>query len=166
MTIGRRRFRRDRQGRYQPRLSKEERELLAELPAQALELMEEEDPSTRRLFPVAYPDDEAAEREYRALMGESLLSRHRQALDALAQGATADALDESELTQWMGALEVLRLVLGTQLDVREDMDRIDPSDPLAPRFALYAWLSLLQEEVVEALANSLPAGDGDGGAER
>jgi hypothetical protein len=159
MTVGRRRFRRDRHGRYHPYLSPEERQLLAGLPAQALELIEHEDGATRRLFPAAYPDDEAADKEYRALMGESLRSRHRQALGALAEAATADDLSEADLNQWMGALEVLRLVLGTQLDVREDMDRIAPSDPLAPRFALYAWLSLLQEEVVEALADTLPSVD-------
>lgn len=162
--IGRGHFRRDRQGRYHPRLSTEERQLLAGLPAQALALIEEEDPSTRRLFPVAYPDDDRADREYRALTGESLRSRHRHALDILAEGAAADSLGEEELTEWMGALEVLRLVLGTQLDVGEDMEPIDPSDPLAPGFALYAWLSLLQEEVVEALAQALPAGGAKGDA--
>lgn len=162
MTIGRRRFRRDRQGRYHPRLSAGERQLLAGLPALALELMEQDDPSTWRLFPAAYPDDEAAEKEYRAIMDESLRTRHRQALDALGEVATAEALDEAELAQWMGAIEVLRLVLGTQLDVQENMDRIDPADPRAPRLALYAWLSMLQDEVVEVLADALPPGSGDG----
>jgi len=154
---GRRRFTRDRQGRFHPRLSDDERRLLETLPSQALALLAAEDPSTRRLFPVAYPDDPGAEREYRTLVGESLLDHHRRALDTLTQGAGADTVDEGELGQWMAALEVLRLVLGTRLDVQEDMQRIDPADPRAPDLALYAYLSMLQEEIVAALAGTLPA---------
>lgn len=158
MSTLRRRFTVDRHGRVHPHLTAQERELLATLPAQVLELIADEDPSTRRLFPAAYPDDAAAEREFRALMGESLLEHHRQALDAFADGVAAESLDESELQQWMAALEVLRLVLGTKLDVTEDMAEVHPDDPRAPGLALYGYLSMLQEEVVDALARSLPAG--------
>jgi Domain of unknown function (DUF2017) len=154
--VSRRRFTRDRHGKFHPRLSEEERELLEALPSQALALLAAKDESTRRLFPVAYPDDPGAEREYQALVGESLLGRHRRALDTLIQGARADTVDHGELEQWMAALEVLRLVLGTKLDVQEDIDRIDPADPRAPELALYAYLSMLQEEVVFALAGTLP----------
>ena len=160
MMVGRRRFTRDRHGRFHPRLSDEERRLLETLPSQALELLASGDPSTRRLFPVAYPDDPHAEREYRSLVGESLLDRHRRALEALAKGAGAQSVDEGELEQWMAALEVLRLVLGTKLDVQEDIDRIDPADPRAPELALYGYLSMLQDEVVGALSRTLPAAPG------
>lgn len=156
MTPTRRRFTRDRQGRFHPRLSPQERELLEGLPAQAQELLAARDASTKRLFPVAYPDDPAAEREYQTLVGESLLDHHRHALDCLAQTATAETVEVGELEQWMGALEVLRLVLGTQLDVTEDMTSVDPEDPRAPGLALYGYLSLMQEEVVAALAGMLP----------
>lgn len=155
------RFTRDRQGRFHPRLSAEERHLLASLPGQVLELLARADPATRRLFPPAYPDDAAAEKEYQALVGESLLSHHRQALDALAEGATADTLDEGDLEQWMAALEVLRLVLGTQLEVTEDMTDLERDDPRAPGFALYAYLSMMQGEVVDALADTLPPSTDD-----
>jgi hypothetical protein len=48
-------------------------------------------------------------------------------------------------------------VLGTQLDVTEESyGPLDPSDPDAPRLALYHWLSWLQEEVVQALSTTLP----------
>ena len=153
-----RRFARDRQGRFHPRLGAQERAVLESLPGQVLELMAAEDPATRRLFPVAYPDDPAAEREYRALMGESLADHHRQALDALTELVQADTLTEGELEQWMAALEALRLVLGTKLDVGEDMTDIDPDDPRAPGLTLYAYLSMLQEEIVSALSGLLPAG--------
>ena len=159
MSGFRRRFSTDRQGRVHPNLSVEERELLSALPDQVLELISEKDPSTRRLFPSAYPDDPEAEQEYRALVGESLLEHHRAALAAFSESvAAADTVDEGDLEQWMGALEVLRLVLGTKLDVIEDMEAVQADDPRAPGLALYAYLSMLQEEVVAALARSLPAG--------
>jgi hypothetical protein len=55
----------------------------------------------------------------------------------------------------MGAINDLRLVLGTRLDVSEDMDldALADDDPLTPAFALYGYLGWLQEQIVAALAN-------------
>ena len=152
----RERFVRDAQGRFHPHLQQHERELLAELPSQAMGLLSDVDPAAKRLYPVAYPDDEMAEKEYRSVTGESLQARHRLCLDALAETAHDESIDEPKLQQWMGALEVLRLVLGTQLDVSEDMAEIDALDPRAPQFAVYAYLSMLQGEIIDALAATLP----------
>ena len=49
-------------------------------------------------------------------------------------------------------LEVLRLMLGTSLDVSEDVDDVPESDPRSSQVAVYRYLSYLQEMVVEALA--------------
>ena len=38
-------------------------------------------------------------------------------------------IDEDELHEWLDAVEVLRLVLGTQLDVCEDFAEVDADDP-------------------------------------
>ena len=51
------------------------------------------------------------------------------------------------------------MLLGTQLDVSEDMadmDPIDPDDPRADQFTVYQYLSMLQNEIVEALSAALP----------
>lgn len=158
----RERFTRDAQGRFHPHLQEQERELLAELPGQAMGLLSGDDPSARRLYPVAYPDDEPAEKEYRSVMGDTLQARHRACLDTLATSVHDEAIDEAQMQQWMGAVEILRLVLGTQLDVSEDMAEIDALDPRAPQFAMYAYLSMLQGEIVDALATALPpAAEGD-----
>ena len=151
-----RRFGRDRQGRVHPRLRPAEHDVLEVVARQVQEVLAADDPSTTRLFPVAYPADAEAEAEYRAMLGTALRDRHQHALDTLAVTASADTVDEAELHQWMGALEVARLVLGTQLDVHEDMTEIDPLDPRAGQFALYAYLSVLQGEIVDALAAALP----------
>ena len=153
-----RRIQRDRKGGYRLRLPPEERELLRSLPAQLREVMQTDDPSLRRLFPPAYPDDSEADDEFRRLMLEELLEGKLAALRIVEETASADHLNSEELESWLGALESLRLYLGTQLDITEEVytGGIDPDDPDAPALALYGYLSWLQEEVVAALSSSLP----------
>ncbi|HLI75174.1 MAG TPA: DUF2017 family protein [Acidimicrobiales bacterium] len=158
---GRRRFVRDRDGRIRPGLDRTGRQLLQSLPRQAQGLLEHDDPSAARVFPVAYPDDERAEAEYRETIGSQLLQRHQRALDTLAATVDSPTVDEDELRQWLGALEILRLVLGTQLDVSEDMTEVSPFDPQAQQLAVYQYLSILQGEIVDTLAESLPVVEED-----
>jgi len=150
---------RDRHGRIRPGLEAPERELLRMLPEQARELVDHDDPTAQRLFPVAYPDDAAAQNDYHEIMGTQLLEHHQQALDAMMATVDEPTIDADELAGWLGAVEVLRLLLGTQLDVSEDMvdmDPIDPDDPRADQFTVYQYLSMLQNEIVEALSAALP----------
>ena len=148
-----RRVKRTRRGEFQLRLPPEERELLRGLPAQLKELLDTDDPSLRRLFPPAYKDDPALEAEYRHYMADDLQASHVQALDLMGATVDADTLSEEELNAWVRALNDLRLVLGTRLDVSEDLDPadLDPEDPQAPMFFVYAYLSRLQDDVVAAL---------------
>ena len=53
----------------------------------------------------------------------------------------------------------MRLVIGTRLDVSEDMAEPQPDDPTAPEYALYELLGQLQYLMVEVLADG-PAGRG------
>ena len=65
------------------------------------------------------------------------------------------------MADWLGTLNNLRLVLGTRLDVTEDMDPSDitESDPDASPLALYYYLGWLEAEMVQAMAEGLnPAG--------
>jgi len=156
-VIGHRRFARDRHGRIHPNLQGPERDLLRMLPRQALELVDHDEPTARRLFPVAYPHDAEAQAEYHAMMGSQLLEHHRQALDTLAATVDGATLELDDLHVWLGAVEALRLVLGTQLDVSEDMTGVGPEDPRFDQFTVYQYLSMLQDEIVDALAASLPA---------
>jgi hypothetical protein len=53
----------------------------------------------------------------------------------------------------MQALNALRLVLGTRLDVSEDeVGPLDPSDPDAPAYALYELLGYLLDRTVQSLS--------------
>jgi len=154
-----RKIRRTRNGELQVRLSHDERDLLRSLPGQLRQLLadEPEDPSLRRLFPPAYTTDDDREAEYRRLMGDDLQERLLAALAVLEETAGAERLTEDQASGWLSALNSLRLVLGTRLDVSEDMlgSEVDPSDPSAPLLALYGYLSWLEEQVVEALAGGL-----------
>ncbi len=158
MIVGRR-IQRDRNGGYRLRLPRAERELLASLPSQLRELLKDGsgDPALRRLFPPAYLEDTEADDEYRRLMREELLDGKLAALRIVEETAFAERLDAEELAAWLGALESLRLYLGTLLDVTEESyeSAPDPNDPDAPMVALYGYLSWLQEQTVEALSGEL-----------
>jgi hypothetical protein len=120
--------------------------------------MKTDDPSLRRLFPPAYPEDGEADDELRRLMRDDLLEGKLMALRVVEESAGADHLSDEQLEGWLGALESLRLYLGTQLDISEATyeEELDPDDPAAPALALYGYLSWLQEEAVAALSASLP----------
>ena len=145
-------------GNFLVHLSAEERHLLRRLVAELEELLanEPEDPSLRRLRPRAY-DDEEVEREFRSLMGGELESRRLENLRGLAETAGKERLAAAELDRWLAALNDLRLVLGTRLDVTDDQfaDGFDPSAPNAYELAVYAFLTWVQEAAVQAAAEAL-----------
>ena len=152
--FNRRPIRRTRKGDFALSISAEERDILRGLPDQLRELLDTDDPALFRLFPPAYPEDEELESEYKGLMADDLRGRHVAALEMMAATIDEERLDEEQLSAWLTALNQLRLVLGTRLDVTEDHDgtELDPDDPLQHGFALYHYLTYLQDEVVTALS--------------
>ena len=149
-------FSRGRGGEIELRLSPDERTLLASLAAELRAQLDGDThhPSLRRLFPPAY-DDDADEQAYRELAGDSLLDGRRAALELMAETVDGDRLSAEEADAWLRALNDLRLVLGTRLDVREDTFASDlrPDDPDAPALAVYGWLSWQQEQLVAVLSS-------------
>jgi hypothetical protein len=120
-----------------------------------------EDPALRRLLPDAYAD-EAAAGEFRRLMDGELRRQKTEALDdmcgAVEGGGESGVklrLAPQQAEVWLQALNDIRLVLGTRLDVTEDLEdrwaQLGPDDSLAPLLAAYEWLGWLQESVVQAL---------------
>jgi hypothetical protein len=144
-------------GRFRLRLTSEERDLLRSLPAQLRELLGSEDPSLRRLHPPAYEDDPEREAEYRQMVGDDLLRDRRAALEVMESTIDADTLDRDQLGAWLGSINDLRLVLGTRLEVTEELyeEGLPDDDPRAPAFALYGYLGWLEEHLVDALAGEL-----------
>ncbi|MGA4862042.1 MULTISPECIES: DUF2017 domain-containing protein [Streptomyces] len=128
------------------------------------------DPALARLFPDAYGDGDdelrAASAEFRRYTENDLRARKRE--DALAVVRSLDLLDAAggrgavlELTadearHWLGALNDLRLTIGTRLEVKDDDEnealyRLPDSDPRKPMVMAYLWLGALQETLVETL---------------
>jgi hypothetical protein len=138
------------------RLPKVERQLLRQLVAD-LDARLAADPDGEdlaRLFPPAYDTAPADEAEYRQLLHDELLDGRRQALGVVQSTLEQDALTREQLESWLTALNDLRLVLGTRLDVREESYGAwpDPRDPRGRERAVYLYLSALQEEAVDAAA--------------
>jgi hypothetical protein len=148
-------FERGEGGEVRLRLSPDERRLLAGLVQELRALLDGApgDPSLRRLFPPAY-DEEDDERAYRDLMAGELLDGRRAALDLVAETVERDRLSAVEAESWLRALNDLRLVLGTRLDVQQDTFAEEPDydDPRGQALAVYAYLSWLQEQLVAALS--------------
>ena len=137
------------------RLNFEEQELLLlrELLAELEVLLEDpDDPAVRRLFPPAH-DDRESEEQYRSLVRGQLRGGRAEALATVRRTLGHETLNPKEADAWLRALNDLRLVLGTRLDVTEDIDfeGLDPRDPRGRDLLVYAYLSWLQEELVEAL---------------
>lgn len=150
-----RRVRRNRRGQFEIRLAEPERELLRSLGPQMREVIndEDDDSAVARLFPVAYRDDPDRETEFRLLARDELRSSHLAALATLEESAGAERLEEEQLLAWMRAINDVRLVLGTRLDVTEEGDErpVDATDPRVAGFAVYDFLTWLQGEIVDAL---------------
>lgn len=144
----RERIERTRGGSVALRLPDGEQELLRALLAELRALLGDgEAPELRRLFPPAYDEDDEREPEYRSLMRGELVSGRLADARAVERTVAASTLDDDELEAWLRTLNDLRLVLGTRLDVTEDpYERGQES----PELALYAYLSWLQEQAVEA----------------
>lgn len=143
-------------GQFRTQLRSDERELLRRLPEEVVSILGTGHQSARRLTPVAYVDDPVAEAEYQQTVGGTLLAARRQALQTLAATVDQPVVDEPTLQQWLQAFEAMRLVLGTHLDVTEDMEMPAPDDPLAISLAVYHFLSALQDEAVLGLSALLP----------
>jgi Domain of unknown function (DUF2017) len=147
------RVRRKRGGGFTLDLPERERDVVAALLPQLRELLVSGGPNAERLFPPAYANDSEREGEYRALVHDDLLERHLASVDVVEETLEAKVLDEEQLTRWMGAVNDIRLVLGTRLDITEDMDAVDPDDPDAPAYAVYDYLTWLLSQIVDALAD-------------
>ncbi len=153
----RRRIRRTGVGTFAINLPADERELLSDLPAQLREILGTNDPAAqalvRRLFPTAYNLDVEKDAEFHQLMREDLVAMKLARAEFLETTAQATTLTEAELLQWMGAINDIRLVLGTRLDVGEDDADLDPDDPEAGLYGLYHYLGFLLENVIRALSS-------------
>ena len=146
-----------RQGKFLVRMEPRERELIRGLLDELREMLAlaPEDPRVRRLYPAAYATDEELEDEYQRMTRDELRSGRLESIDAVEASVEKELLTLEELTAWMQAVNSLRLILGTMLEINEDGQEpvFDPNDPNARTVALYGYLGGLLDEIVEAQLN-------------
>jgi hypothetical protein len=142
-----------RQGRYVLRLDDRERALIRQLLGElrVLLALPAEDPRVRRLYPAAYSEDAEQQADYRRLTHDDLQAGRLASVDEVEASIDAEVLSPDQLTSWMQAVNSLRLVLGTILDISEDDQELsfDPVDPEARTRALYGYLGGLLDEIVD-----------------
>jgi hypothetical protein len=137
----------------------DERALVIKLLHELSQLMmgESGDPRLIRVFPPAYhlADDAEADAEYQRLMREDLVASRLSGIATVNHAlGSPEPVDEETMVAFVQALNGLRLVLGTMLDVSEEHDPEDVADddPLAAEHHLYNFLSWLLDWAVRALS--------------
>ncbi len=155
-------------GSVDAKLSAEEAEAMLRVASDVLdELDDVADPGLRRLFPPAYKDDPKADEEFASLTKDDLIENKKLAANRVIKsiqhgkkkrGVWSARLDEETAASWLGLVNDARLILGTRLDVRDDVDPepLPEGHPDAPRQNLYVYLSALEWALVEALMVGLP----------
>lgn len=151
---------------YAFNLGDDERQLITRLLTELSQLLmgESDDPRLVRMFPPAYhlADDAEADAEYQRLMREELVASRLTGISTVnAALQSPEPVDEESMVAFVQAINGLRLVLGTMLDVSEDLDPddIDDDDPLAGEHHLYGFLSWLLDWAVRALGQSISQPD-------
>ena len=109
----------------------------------------------KRLFPSAYHDDERLNDEYRRLTHGDIADSHIAAIDnAIALLAPDRVFTTSELERFVRAINAMRLVLGTLLDVSEDdPEDFDDDDPAAPQRHVYDYLGWLLHSSIDQMGH-------------
>jgi Domain of unknown function (DUF2017) len=173
-------FRRNRHGKVWLHLGDADRQLMGDLLGQMTDMLSEpevhepldplaelvgidptaerpDDPALARLFPDAYEDpDDAA--EFRRFTQRDLRTTKLANLATAAESLTRPnptQLAEAECLAWLGALNDLRLTLGTRLEVGEDGPEefldLAEDDPRRVMYLVYDWLTYHQDRLVQAL---------------
>lgn len=120
-----------------------------------------EDPVLLRLLPDAYRGDDedtrAAASDFRRYTDAELRATKRGHATVVLETVPSEGgrleLDRDQADAWLGALNDMRLALGTSLGVTEETDPDDYAEDHPARQALevYGWLGWLQESLLSCL---------------
>ena len=101
-------------------------------------------------------DAEAANGALRSLHEPAIIdakiAASQRLIDTLPAGGGRVELTEDDAQAWIGAVNDIRLALGTILGIGPDgPDRLPAGHPMAPHLEVYQWLTVLQEYLVLGL---------------
>jgi hypothetical protein len=113
-----------------------------------------EDPALARLFPDGYSDDEHASADFRRYTEQDLRAQKVAALTTVGQTLKEwkgkASITQQQAHDWLKALNDLRLVLGTRLEITDEVETDFDSDE--PGIHLYNYLTYLQGTLIDALS--------------
>jgi len=121
-----------------------------------------EDPVLKRLLPNAYADPESAaefrkytEGSLRMVKQKHLLYLREQLVFPVDHELPKADIAVTDPTQWLIAINDLRLALAVRLDIKTDSfaeyEKMKDSDRQKPLFAVYFWLGSIQESLISHL---------------
>jgi len=122
-----------------------------------------DDAALQRLFPDAYGNDDAAAKEFRRSTMPWLREEKHDQLGAVLADLTATEAGRHPLTiaadhvdAWLKTLTNLRLAIAVRIGITDAaseraLRRIGEDDPRAYPYAVYTWLNLTQESLIEAV---------------
>ena len=113
-----------------------------EIPPQEQEVLRHVLPQLRELLTLGSADD------------SDLVASRLAALDVVESTLGTKELTEEQAVAWLQSINSVRLVLGSLLDVSEELDieALADDHPEIEGFVLYGYLSLLLDELVSALS--------------
>jgi hypothetical protein len=141
-------------GTFTINLQDHERETMLDLVAQLETVLRSgpDDERLRRLYPTAYNENPEHDAEYQGFMRDELAQSRAASIATVREMLSSDSpVTENQLGAFMMVLNNLRLILGTLLDVNEDDDEPDETDPLYGQWQLYGYLGWLLEWVISSL---------------
>ncbi len=112
-----------------------------------------EDPALARLFPDGYSDDEHASADFRRFTEQDLRGQKLAALatvlGTLSGWSGKVSITTQQAQDWLKAINDLRLVLGTRLEITDEVETDFEADE--PGIHLYNYLTYLQGTLIDAL---------------
>jgi hypothetical protein len=150
-------------GAFRVRMPVPALEFLRRLPGRLRAILENPDfgdSAVRRLFPAAYRDPQK-EAEYRQLLADDLARRKLEAVGVFERVLADSQLDlqqaaieipQEHFHACLGVINDMRLVLGVELDIREELweREFDPAGPHGEKLLLLHFLSYVEESLLEA----------------
>jgi|HigsolmetaAR202D_1030399.scaffolds.fasta_scaffold28464_1 hypothetical protein len=143
---------------YTLHLDAQERAVVARLLGELRDMQTDPEAAeaVRRLFPVVHPGDPDQEAEYQRLMREELIASRAAAIDTvvgvLGRPGRKVSLNEDEMSAFVKAVNAVRLVLGTLLEVTDDEDEVRPELLESPEYGLYGYLSYVLDACIRLLS--------------
>lgn len=112
-----------------------------------------EDPALARLFPDGYSDDEHASADFRRFTEQDLRAQKLAALTTVRESLDGwigkSSITAQQAQDWLKAINDLRLVLGTRLEIADEVDTDFEANE--PGIHLYNYLTYLQGTLIDAL---------------